>query len=72
VAKSNRRCDRCGRPIPAERVEALPDTQVCVGCAEAMGGSEFDVLITPERVNKAESYKRRYGGIEVVKVRKPI
>ena len=26
-------CERCGRPIPGERLEAKPATRVCVGCA---------------------------------------
>jgi DnaK suppressor protein len=26
-------CDVCGRPIPARRLEAIPESVVCVGCA---------------------------------------
>jgi DnaK suppressor protein len=26
-------CERCGGPIPAERLEARPATRTCVGCA---------------------------------------
>jgi RNA polymerase-binding transcription factor DksA len=26
-------CERCGREIPAERLEALPATSICVSCA---------------------------------------
>jgi RNA polymerase-binding transcription factor DksA len=26
-------CERCGRPIPAERLEARPTARTCVGCA---------------------------------------
>ena len=26
-------CERCGGPIPAERLEARPTTTTCVGCA---------------------------------------
>jgi RNA polymerase-binding transcription factor DksA len=29
------RCARCGAPIPAERLEALPGTDRCVACASA-------------------------------------
>jgi len=25
-------CERCGRPIERERLEALPDTTLCLGC----------------------------------------
>lgn len=66
------KCARCGGVIPAARIEALPDTKVCVGCAAAMGGSEFDVIVTAERTSKATSYKHQYGGVGIVKVRKPI
>jgi RNA polymerase-binding transcription factor DksA len=27
------RCERCGRDIPAERLDALPATRTCVACA---------------------------------------
>ena len=26
-------CERCGNPIGADRLRALPTTQMCVGCA---------------------------------------
>ncbi|MEV4412044.1 TraR/DksA C4-type zinc finger protein [Catellatospora sp. NPDC049609] len=26
-------CERCGRPIPAERLDLLPSTRTCVACA---------------------------------------
>lgn len=26
-------CERCGRPIPTERLEARPTARTCVGCA---------------------------------------
>lgn len=28
-----RNCDDCGKVIPKERVEALPNVRYCVGCA---------------------------------------
>lgn len=28
-------CERCGRPIGAERLEALPYTALCIACARA-------------------------------------
>lgn len=30
-----RRCDGCGRPIPAERLKALPDVWLCAPCQQA-------------------------------------
>ena len=29
------RCDTCGKPIPAARLRAMPDSVMCVGCAAA-------------------------------------
>jgi DnaK suppressor protein len=29
------RCDTCGKPIPAERLRAMPDSVMCVACAAA-------------------------------------
>jgi RNA polymerase-binding transcription factor DksA len=29
-----RRCERCSQPIPAERLGAVPDAKLCVGCQE--------------------------------------
>ncbi|MDB5308534.1 MAG: Prokaryotic dksA/traR C4-type zinc finger [Gemmataceae bacterium] len=66
-----RPCARCGGEIPAERVEALPDTQVCIRCSSEMGG-EFDVYVVSERISKDGSLKKNYGGYATKKVRKPI
>ncbi|HLS91408.1 MAG TPA: TraR/DksA C4-type zinc finger protein [Limnochordia bacterium] len=32
-----RRCELCGRPIPKERLQALPETKRCVECARKNG-----------------------------------
>ena len=31
-------CERCGQPIPAERLEALPTARLCVTCKQAAAG----------------------------------
>ncbi len=31
-------CERCGRPIPEARLEAIPYTTMCVDCSEEMTG----------------------------------
>lgn len=64
-------CARCGGEIPAERLEALPETQVCVACSREMGG-EFTVYVTPEKTSKEGSLKKNYGGYTARKVCKPI
>ena len=64
-------CARCGEMIPAERIEAIPETMVCVQCSREMGG-EFKVYVTAERINKEGSLKKNYGGYTTRKVRKPI
>jgi len=66
-----RPCARCGEDVPAERVEALPETRVCVRCSKEMGG-EFVVVVLPERTSKEGSLKKNYGGYSTRKVRKPI
>jgi RNA polymerase-binding transcription factor DksA len=71
MASEPRTCARCGAEIPAERVEAIPDTMVCVKCATEMGGSEFQVIVTPERTSKEGSLKKNYGGYSTRKIRKP-
>jgi hypothetical protein len=64
-------CARCGELIPAERIEAIPETMVCVACSKEMGG-EFRVVATPERTSKEGSLKKNYGGYSTRKIRKPI
>src|SRR4051812_1630791 len=32
-------CDRCGKPIPPKRMEAAPESVLCVTCASAAGRS---------------------------------
>jgi len=64
-------CARCGAEIPAERLEAIPETMVCVQCSREIGG-EFQVIVTPERTSKEGSLKKNYGGYNTKKIRKPI
>ncbi|NLA59300.1 MAG: hypothetical protein GX855_10425 [Firmicutes bacterium] len=32
-----KRCELCGKPIPSERLDALPQTRRCVDCARENG-----------------------------------
>jgi hypothetical protein len=72
MEKAKRFCARCKAEIPAERVEAMPETRVCVQCAQALGGSEFDVVAVPVRGGKKESLKRLVSEYEIRKRRNPI
>jgi hypothetical protein len=36
-----RPCELCGKPIPRERLDALPETRRCVDCARE-NGSDLD------------------------------
>jgi hypothetical protein len=64
-------CQRCGVQIPAERIEALPDTIICVKCSQEIGG-EFQISAVPESIGKSGSLKKNYGGWSIVKRRRRI
>jgi len=66
-----RPCARCSAMIPAERLEAMPETEVCVTCSAEIGG-EFKLIVTAERTSKPGSLKLNYGGVTVKKVRKDL
>lgn len=34
INEESRKCIGCKKPIPPERIEALPDVKYCVKCAE--------------------------------------
>jgi hypothetical protein len=65
-----RTCARCWGEIPVERLEAIPETMVCVQCSKEIGG-EFQLVVTPERTSKKGSLKKNYG-YDMKKIRKPI
>lgn len=66
-----RPCAHCGAMIPAERLEAMPETEVCVICSSEIGG-EFKLIAVRERTSKPGSLKLNYGGVSVKRVRKPL
>jgi hypothetical protein len=56
-----RLCKRCKAEIPAERIDALPDTQVCVKCCQtALNGSEVEMHVIPGSSGKDGSIKKNY------------
>jgi hypothetical protein len=46
-----RDCERCGKPIPPRRLQALPQTRLCIECSEAIGG-DFETYVIPEHTGK--------------------
>jgi hypothetical protein len=66
-----RPCARCGAMIPAERIEAIPETEICVTCSDEVGG-EFKLIAVAEKTSKQGSLKLNYGGYTVKKVRKEL
>jgi len=71
MAEVTRLCLRCKAEIPAERIEALPDTLICVQCSREIGG-EYKVRVLQENLGKGGSLKKNYGGVRIHKVRKQI
>jgi hypothetical protein len=71
MAMKTRPCQRCQAEIPAERIEALPETRLCVRCSHEIGG-EFEVRVVPENIGKSGSLKKNYGSWRIRKIRRPI
>jgi hypothetical protein len=57
--------------IPLQRIEALPETRLCVQCSKAVG-SDFETTVVSENLGKTGSLKKNYGGINVKKKRRKI
>ena len=66
-----RLCHRCRERIPEVRLEALPDTWLCIRCSREIGG-DYEIRISDENIGKAGSLKKSYGGINVRKRRRRI
>lgn len=56
-----RACELCGKPIPSERLKALPETKRCVDCARREGsdvvGRRVEIGMDPD------TYKDLLGAI---------
>lgn len=65
MAQKSRPCEICMKPIETERLEALPNTHLCLDHAEKIKkyGGEFLVSATRERTSKAGSLKINFGGV---------
>lgn len=66
-----RPCVRCSAMIPVERLEVMPETEICVTCSHEVGG-EFKLIAINERTSKPGSLKLNYGGVTIKKVRKQL
>jgi len=66
-----RTCRVCGVEIPATRLEAMPDTRVCVKCSDKMGG-EFELEVTVSATGKAGSLKKTGQDVSVKRKRRPL
>lgn len=42
-------CKRCNKEIPQDRLEALPETELCVKCSDKVGG-DYVVNIAEENI----------------------
>jgi hypothetical protein len=69
MALTKRFCARCRVEIPAERIEALPDTRLCVTCSQAVGG-EYEVTAVPDNLGKTGSLKKNYAAWTIRKRRR--
>ncbi len=54
MAKS---CVICEKEIPALRLEAIPETRLCVGCSEMCGG-DYEVTVVYGSQGKGGSLKK--------------
>lgn len=68
---SPRLCLRCHLLIPLERLEALPETRLCIACSQVVG-SDFAVTVHSENLSKTSSLKKNYGGWTFHKKRRHI
>lgn len=68
---SSRDCRRCGNPIPEARLEAIPDTLVCVKCSEKIGG-EFELEVKVSSTGKAGSLKHTGQDVSIKRQRRPL
>lgn len=64
-------CKRCKEEIPVERLEVLPDTEVCTKCSKAIGG-EVKIFTSMDSTGKSGSMKKNYGGVSFTTIKKRI
>jgi len=45
-------CIRCGKRIPKGRLKAVPETELCVKCSEAVGG-DYEITVVEENLGSS-------------------
>ena len=67
MSTKTRPCEICGAEIDPERIEAVPETRLCVEHARLVGkhGGEFVVTTTQASLGKSGSLKKNYGDVSV-------
>ena len=71
MESERKNCRICGVEIAAERLEALPDTLVCIHCSRKIGG-EFELKVTISGTGKAGSLKITGQELSVTRQPKPL
>jgi hypothetical protein len=56
MAKKTRPCARCGTMIPQERLQAVPQTRLCVQCSRETGG-DVKLRVNVRKLRKPGSLK---------------
>jgi hypothetical protein len=69
MTSKRRFCQVCQAEIPAERIDALPETRLCIRCSQKKGG-DFVISMVPENLGKPGSLKKNYGGVHISKRRR--
>jgi hypothetical protein len=66
-----RPCEICNVLIEEERLEAVPQTKLCIKHARAIEkyGGEFKLSGSYETTSKQGSLKLNYGGVNVIKTK---
>jgi len=52
-------------------LRVLPDTVLCIGCSEEIGG-DYKITVVPENLAKSGSLKKNYGAWTIKKTRRQI
>ncbi|MFO0876250.1 MAG: TraR/DksA C4-type zinc finger protein [Gemmataceae bacterium] len=71
MSEQTRACEICGAVISAGRLEAVPETRLCIEHARQIGeyGGEFLTRGVQTSLGKGGSLKKNYGDVNVVRKR---